>query len=201
MNATLRKFGRGSAALAGTFALGLSLAACGGGDETEETTEAEAPAAETTEEAPAESDGGGDAVAGDETTDDSADDTTDESDDADSEDSGSTEVTDDDLSNAKDQTMGFFEALADGDNSKACGFFLDPTTGDPAEGEVKEACGEYLDDNESLSSLTPETVDLIEDQIETVDNGDGTIGIEAGGSDMGLHMEKGSDGNWYFVTQ
>lgn len=192
MNSIVRRAGRGSTLLVGSVALAFSLAACGGGSEDPaETTAEETAAEETTEEAAEET-----TEAAEETTEESAEATEEGAEDP----AAGGEVTEEDLTAAKDQFFGFMTALLDGDYEAACGFAIDPNTGEPISGDMQTSCAEGMaTQGEAIQSsgLTSDSLDLIKDQTETVDNGDGTIGVKMAGSDFPYSLVKASDGKWY----
>lgn len=223
MNAILRKSVRSSAALAGTLALALSLAACGGGS----TDDAADKPAETQEETTEASDAGGedeadsasadeigDAVEdeGDDAADDSSDDDSDDAGDGDDTDEGDEsgssdgsipglddDITDGDLKSAKSRTLDLLDIIADDDMEKACGYELDPSTGKPYEGITLKACVKNLDDAGLSDQITPELLDQIDDSmIEAEDQGDGSVSVTLQGTSI-FTMVKAQDGKMYVV--
>lgn len=185
MNSIVRRAGRGSTLLVGSVALAFSLAACGGGSEDPAETTAEETAAEEAAEETTE--------AAEETTEESAEATEEGAEDP----AAGGEVTEEDLTAAKESFLGFLNAVGEGDYAAACGFMLDPTTNEPMSGEMQEGCASGLEGSGGTSSFTPDMVAMIEENLEATDNGDGTIALSAMGQDMGMQMVKGSDGKWY----
>lgn len=223
MNAILRKSVRSSAALAGTLALALSLAACGGGGSTDDA--ADKPA-ETQEETTEPSDAGGedeadsasadeigDAVEdeGDDVSDDSADDDSDdavEGDDSAADDGNDSDESDDakggdlDAATQKEvekQVFVMFDAFADNDAKAVCGMIMDPTTGKAATGAGLDACAEGIDQSGQMDSITKDQVKLLKKHSEvfeyTADGDDVTVSVPDTGQE--LTFTQGDDGKWY----
>lgn len=193
MNAIIRKASRGSALLLGSVALTFSLAACGGGGDDAAETTAEETAAEATTEESSEAE-----AAAEETTESEGEAATEESAEG-GEAAGA--VTEEDLAAAEETFIGFMTAAGEGDLEGACGYMLDPSTGAAPSEAFTSGCASSMEGNESLSMFTPETIEMIKDQVEATDNGDGTISIMVAGQDAGLPMAKGTDGKWYIDSK
>lgn len=111
-----------------------------------------------------------------------------------------TEITDADHENAKQQFLDFLEVAGQQDERGACAYFIDPLTGEPAEGERLDQCAQTFEDEGVLDDYSPELADYIaESNLETIDNGDGTLDltVEVDGASSSFTMVKASDGNWY----
>ncbi|EWS82974.1 hypothetical protein BF93_06440 [Brachybacterium phenoliresistens] len=190
MNSIVRRAGRGSTLLVGSVALAFSLAACGGGSEDPaEPTAEETAAEETTEDTAAE-----------ETTEEAAEEATEETTEEGAEDpAAGGEVTDEDLTAAKEQFVAFVGALGEQDAAKACGFMLDPSTGEPVSDANLETCTSQLESTGMMDTFTPEVASMITtDMINATGNPDGTITLDMSGSKV--NMAKASDGKWYFTV-
>lgn len=205
MTSIMRRTVRGAAAGLGALAVVAGAAACGGltggddekvdGDDTAVEEEQPAAGEDASEEKVAEegeeaADEGQDAV-------ESEQDSSGEDEEEDGAAAGG-EVSDADLDASKQQVLAFFEALGEKDGEAACGFVLDPTTGEPAAGAALTACADTMDSSGMMDMFTPEMVAVItEDALEASDNGDGTIKISAQGADFDMH--KADDGKWYIA--
>lgn len=187
MNATIRSAGRSSSILIGTVALAFSLGACSGSEEppAEETAAEE----ETTEEMTQE----------ETTEEDTAEETTEEEMTEEEAGGAAADVTEEDLSAAKGQFIGFVQALGEKDATKACGFMIDPSTGEPVADENLETCASTLESSGMMDTFTPEMAGMIsEDMLTATANDDGTITLDLSGSE--LKMVKASDDKWYFTN-
>ncbi|GAA4527047.1 hypothetical protein GCM10023160_22620 [Brachybacterium paraconglomeratum] len=68
----------------------------------------------------------------------------------------------------------------------------------PFEGSELDACVTSFTESSGEMGVDPATADMMErSMIEAVDNGDGTASISMMGTDMGLSLLKGDDGQWY----
>lgn len=188
---TAHRAGRTAAVGLGGLVLALGAAACTGGDEepaappaAEETAEAEPttePAEEPTSEEPADeptgessaSDGGGDA-----------------------------EVSEQDLTVAKERFVSFLQVVDDSDFEGACGFVLDPATGAPLAGAELAACAESLE--QEIGSTVEggagafDALDASMVDADVDDAGAVTLGIA--GDPFPVPMIKHTDGQWYFTN-
>lgn len=218
MKTRIRRTGRALAVGLGALALSVGATACSLGGDEESSTDTEVASEDTgaDEDEAASDDGADDSTADDTAADDTAEDDAAASDDgadgaaaddaaaddaADDEESsdGATEASDEDLQAATDQVMGFFQALGDQDPEAACGFMLDPTTGEAMDGQMLDLCVSSIEESGQLDQFTPEMMDLItEDMMEAKDNGDGTITVTMAGASS-VTMEQGSDGEWYIA--
>lgn len=183
---TAQRAGRTAAVGLGGLALALGAAACTGGDEgpdsppvNEETTEAEQtsePAEEPTSEEPTEessaSDGGGD-----------------------------TELSEEELTAAKERFVSFIQVVDDPDYEAACGYMLDPATGEPPVGAQLTACAESLEQELGTSvDVEPGTFDALDaSMVEASADASGTVTISFGGQTFPVPMIKHTDGQWYFT--
>lgn len=185
---TARTAVRTGAVTLGGLALALGAAACSGGDEgTEPTTEEPAvteetsePAEETSEEPseetssePAASDGGGEAPGEEE------------------------------LTAAKERFIDFLQVIDDSDYEAACGFTLDPGTGQPPTGESLSSCAESLESEMSgVGTIQPGTFDAVDaSMVGAEPNEDGTVTLTIGADQFPLPMIEHTDGQWYFTLQ
>lgn len=184
---TARRAGRTAAVGLGGLVLALGAAACTGGDEepaappaAEETAEAEPttePAEGPTSEEPTEessaSDGGGDA-----------------------------EVSEEDLTVAKERFVSFMQVVDDPDYEVACGYMLDPSTGEPPVGAELAACAESLEQELGSSvDVEPGAFDALDaSMVEASADDSGAVTISFGGSQFPVPMTKHTDGQWYFTT-
>ncbi|PZP17087.1 MAG: hypothetical protein DI611_03995 [Brachybacterium faecium] len=188
---TAHRAGRTAAVGLGSLALALGAAACTGGDDepasppaAEETTEAEPttePAEEPTSEEPTDeptegssaSDGGGDA-----------------------------EVSEEDLTIAKERFVSFMQVVDDPDYEAACGYMLDPSTGEPPVGAELAACAESLEQELGSSvDVEPGTFDALDaSMVEASADDSGAVTISFGGSQFPVPMTKHTDGQWYFTN-
>lgn len=206
MTSIMRRTVRGAATGLGALAIVAGASACGGllggGDEEQEPQRVEE------EEAPAEDEGAGDAAA-DESGEDAESDEGGEDDAAASEggeddaasDGGDAAgaLSDDDLSAGSERFIEFLHTLDD-DGAEACGFILDPTTGAGMSDEAAEACGPAITSGfeQQGTELQPGMFDTFDaSMIELTDNGDGTAAVSLAGTDMGMNMVTGDDGQWY----
>ncbi|PWH05641.1 hypothetical protein DEO23_10515 [Brachybacterium endophyticum] len=223
MRTSNRGWGRGLAVGAGSLALTFALTGCGtligpllGGARSEEptaetateqaTTAEESTADEeadpsTQEEATSEETADEESVSDDATSEVSAASDEDASGAGgdDSESSGSEEdVTEGDLSAAKGQFIDFMKALGDKDAEKACGFTMDPSTGEPIDGMARKVCAKQIEKSEQMDQFTPELVSMLDaSMIDAKAEDDGTITLSFDGSND-TTMAKADDGQWYF---
>ncbi|MCT2261368.1 hypothetical protein M3F59_07000 [Brachybacterium muris] len=184
---TAHRAGRTAAVGLGGLVLALGAAACTGGDEepaappaAEETAEAEPTtelAEEPTSEEPTEessaSDGGGDAA-----------------------------VSEQDLTVAKERFVSFMQVVDDPDYEAACGYMLDPSTGEPPVGAELAACAESLEQELGSSvDVEPGTFDALDaSMVEASADDSDAVTISFGGSQFPVPMTKHTDGQWYFTT-
>ncbi|MGY5764607.1 hypothetical protein ACXET9_05320 [Brachybacterium sp. DNPG3] len=198
MTTYIRRSTRALAVGIGAVALSVGAAACSsGGDEGTATTDAEVTAEETTAEETTAEETTEDQV--EETTEETSEETdeTDETDETGSDDAASGDVTDEDLSAAKSQVLGFLGALGDQDAEAACSFAINAATGEPYADDELAACGEQIESTGMMDVFTPELVALVtEDTLTAEANEDGTITVGASGSSQ-MVLTKASDGNWY----
>lgn len=181
MRTAFRSTTRVAAVSLGGLALALGTAGCSLGGGNEDPTE---PAAEEPAEQPADEE---------QTTEEET--TAEESSPAASDGGGAEEGTESgELGAAKSRFMEFLGLIDAQDYAGACGFVLDPSTGKPAEGMMKDACAQSLE-----TSLGGQQTGVDESMIEARDNGDGTVTISAAGEDFPLPMQKGEDGQWYLT--
>jgi hypothetical protein len=179
MTKSMRRTVRGMATGLGALAIIAGTAACGGsgeGEEAAETGEQSATQEEPAAEEPAAEDEEGAAEEGA------------------AQEAGP--VDEAGLTAAGDRFLEFITVLDDGDAEAACGFFIDPTTGEPVSGATLTQCGEAL--APQMESLEPGSMDIIDrSMVETADNGDGSVSVSMSGTDFPYSMVQGSDGQWY----
>ncbi|MFC7458052.1 hypothetical protein ACFQS2_12730 [Brachybacterium sp. GCM10030267] len=183
MSSIMRTTVRRAAAGLGVLAIAAGAGACTGGDEGEtggQETASQESDPEATREDTGPSDGGGEAA----------------SDAGSGENAG--EVGEQDVSAAKEQMIGFIQALGDKDAEAACGFVLDPATDQPVEGASATACVETITDSDQYQALSPQAAAMVtEDMLEADPRDDGTIAISVPGIDTEVPMARGDDGSWY----
>lgn len=203
MNSIMRRTVRGAATGLGALALIAGASACGaigdlvgGGDEGDDPS-AEQPAEDegsesedgASEGADEESAGGEDAEAEES-----------EGDDAAGGDAEAGPLSEEDLTASGDRALEFVKAAAAGDAATACSLALDPTTGSGMSGGSLDACVSGFEETagEEGTELDPSIADAIDrSMIETTDNGDGTAAVSMMGSEAGISMIQGDDGQWY----
>ncbi len=213
MNSIMRRTVRGAATGLGALALIAGASACGaigdlvgGGDEGDDPS-AEQPAEDegsesedgASEGADEESAGGEDAE-GSDTGSEDADAEESEGDDAAGGDAEAGPLSEEDLTASGDRALEFVKAAAAGDAATACSLALDPTTGSGMSGGSLDACVSGFEETagEEGTELDPSIADAIDrSMIETTDNGDGTAAVSMMGSEAGISMIQGDDGQWY----
>lgn len=104
-----------------------------------------------------------------------------------------------------DRMEGFFDAMADGDGKKVCGYILDPTTNKPMAGEVLTQCetslasamgSQFTDDQKKEMRNADVKKVTINGDKATVKGGD-VEGVKSEEKDSEIVMTK-VDGEWYF---
>lgn len=203
MNSIMRRTVRGAATGLGALALIAGASACGaigdlvgGGDEGDDPS-AEQPAEdEGSESEDGASEGADEESAGGE----DADAEESEGDDAAGGDAEAGPLSEEDLTASGDRALEFVKAAAAGDAATACSLALDPTTGSGMSGGSLDACVSGFEETagEEGTELDPSIADAIDrSMIETTDNGDGTAAVSMMGSEAGISMIQGDDGQWY----
>lgn len=176
---------RGTAVGLGGLALAVGAAACSGEEE---------PAAPTTEEQPAQQEEPAEEeTTGEETTEESSEDSA-------ASDGGGDTAGEANLDGAKERFVEFLQVVDDGDYEAACGFTLDPTTGEPPAGETLQQCAESLEAEIGANgSIQPGTFDAVEPtMLQAEENADGAVTVIMGGEPFPLPMVEHTDGQWYF---
>jgi len=203
MSSIMRRTVRGAATGLGALALIAGASACGaigdlvgGGDEGDDPS-AEQPAEdEGSESEDGASEGADEESAGGE----DADAEESEGDDAAGGDAEAGPLSEEDLTASGDRALEFVKAAAAGDAATACSLALDPTTGSGMSGGSLDACVSGFEETagEEGTELDPSIADAIDrSMIETTDNGDGTAAVSMMGSEAGISMIQGDDGQWY----
>lgn len=190
MNALVRTVARRTSIGLGALALAVGAAACGGDDGQEPAPEQDPGVEETAPEdgeqlEPSDgdeqrSDGGGEA-AGDSAASDGGGD--------------AEELSERDLDDAKQRWVDFIHAIDDGDGETACGYLLDPETGEI--GDEDPECAELFSQHVAPQVESGEYGDLDTSMVDAEDNGDGTVTILLNGEPFPLVMSQDADGEWY----
>lgn len=221
MTTIMRRTVRGAATGLGALAIVAGASSCGsllgGGDEdgSEDPAGEEQPAEEGEDGAAAEDEGAEAAEDAADEGEEAADEETDGGSEESSEDSGSDAAAEDSVSDgggdemasgsldeaaltsAGDKFFEFLQVMNEGDAEGTCAMMLDPTTDAPAEGAFLDACASGFE-SELGASFEPGSLDAVErSMIEVVDNGDGTVGVSAMGTEFPMSMVQADDGEWY----
>lgn len=211
MNTIMRRSVRGAAIGLGALALVLGASACGGtddvagGDEGGNEPAAEEPAegqgGEDAEGADAEVEGAEEESAEEESAESAPSeegDAAEESAEDEGADTAEEPLAQSDLDAATDRFMELVTHLDDGDSEAVCSFFIDPTTGEPLEGETLTECAEL--GGAELQGLESNALDAVEESgLDVIDNGDGTVSVSMDGREFPMPLVEADDGEWYLL--
>src|SRR5699024_3699542 len=211
VNTIMRRSVRGAAIGLGALALVLGASACGGtddvagGDEGGNEPAAEEPAegqgGEDAEGADAEVEGAEEESAEEESAESAPSeegDAAEESAEDEGADTAEEPLAQSDLDAATDRFMELVTHLDDGDSEAVCSFFIDPTTGEPLEGETLTECAEL--GGAELQGLESNALDAVEESgLDVIDNGDGTVSVSMDGREFPMPLVEADDGEWYLL--
>lgn len=178
------------------LALAMGAVGCSGSDD---------PAPDPAQQEPADEQPADPEDTSEESTDDEAsEEATDEgSSDPAASDGGGDGAADGDLTAPKERFVAFLQVVSNGDYEAACGFTLDPATGEPPVDTALDGCVEELESTVGAEgAIQPGTFDgLSASDVDAKQNEDGSVSVSLDGEEFARPLVEHTDGEWYFTVR